>query len=154
MVHRILEKTLKLKLFKKKAIILLGPRQVGKTTLLNSLFANKEDILWMNGDEIDIQNLFSTISADRFRAIIGQKKIIIIDEAQRINNIGLRLKLITDSIPEVQLIATGSSAFELANSVNEPLTGLSDFFCRNGQTSRFIRRTTTFATSINLWILS
>ena len=123
MVHRALEKTLKLKLFKKKAIILLGPRQVGKTTLLNSLFANKEVILWMNGDEIDIQNLFSTISADRFRAIIGQKKIVIIDEAQRIKNIGLRLKLITDSIPEVQLIATGSSAFELANSVNEPLTG-------------------------------
>jgi predicted AAA+ superfamily ATPase len=101
----------------------MGPRQVGKTTLLQQLFANDSDVVWFNGDEIDVQNLFATLSADRFKAIIGSKKIVIIDEAQRIDAIGLRLKLIIDSLPEVQLIATGSSSFELANKVNEPLTG-------------------------------
>jgi predicted AAA+ superfamily ATPase len=123
MVDRLLENEIKLKLFKKKAIILIGSRQVGKTTLLNNLFKNKAAVLWLNGDEMDIQNMFATVSADRFKAVFGDKKIVIIDEAQRIENIGLRLKLITDFIPEVQLIATGSSAFELANHLNEPLTG-------------------------------
>ncbi len=123
MVNRLLENEIKLKLFKKKAIILIGSRQVGKTTLLNNLFENKSEVLWLNGDEVDVQNMFLTASSDRFKAIFGDKKIVIIDEAQRIENIGLRLKLITDFIPEVQLIATGSSAFELANNLNEPLTG-------------------------------
>ncbi len=123
MVDRLLENEIRLKLFKKKAIILIGSRQVGKTTLLNNLFKNKSAVLWLNGDEMDVQNMFGTVSADRFKAIFGDKKIVIIDEAQRIENIGLRLKLITDFIPEVQLIATGSSAFELANNLNEPLTG-------------------------------
>ncbi len=123
MVNRLLENEIKLKLFKKKAIILIGSRQVGKTTLLNNLFENKSEVLWLNGDEVDVQNMFLTASSDRFKAIFGDKKIVLIDEAQRIENIGLRLKLITDFIPEVQLIATGSSAFELANNLNEPLTG-------------------------------
>jgi uncharacterized protein len=123
MVDRLLEKEVKLKLFKKKAIILIGSRQVGKTTILNNLFTKNPDVMWLNGDEGDVQNMFATASSDRFKALFGNKKIIIVDEAQRIENIGLRLKLITDFIPEVQLIATGSSAFELANGMNEPLTG-------------------------------
>ena len=123
MITRILETTIRSKLNQSKAIILVGARQVGKTTLLKSLFQNRDDTLWLNADELDVQNLFSTISSSRLKAIIGKKKNIIIDEAQRIGNIGLRLKLITDSIPEVQLIATGSSSFDLANKVNEPLTG-------------------------------
>lgn len=123
MIERILEKTIKSQLNKGKAIILLGARQVGKTTLLKTLFGNVPDLLWLNGDELDVQALFETISATRLKAIFGNKKIILIDEAQRIKDIGLRMKLITDQIPEVQLVATGSSAFELANQVNEPLTG-------------------------------
>lgn len=123
MITRHLEKTIRSKLYRNKAIVIMGARQVGKTTLLKTLFQNHPEALWLNGDEMDIQNLFSEISATRLQAIIGQKKILIIDEAQRIENIGLRLKLIIDSIPEVQLIATGSSSFELANKVNEPLTG-------------------------------
>ena len=123
MIIRSLEKLISARLFQKKAILIMGPRQVGKTTLLKQLFQNNSDVIWLNGDEIDVQKLFLTISADRFKAIIGQKKIVIIDEAQRIEDVGLRLKLITDSIPEVQLIAIGSSSFELANKVNEPLTG-------------------------------
>lgn len=123
MIERILEKLVRNKLHKGKAIVLLGARQVGKTTLLKMLFGTSEEVLWLNGDELDIQALFLSISATRLKAIFGSKKIIIIDEAQRIQDIGLRMKLITDQIPEVQLVVTGSSSFELANKLNEPLTG-------------------------------
>src|SRR5690606_19874361 len=123
MINRILREKIKSKLFKGKAIILTGARQIGKTTLLKSIFQNQDDVLWLNGDEIDVQQIFTTITSTRLKAIFGTKKIVVIDEAQRIQDIGLRLKLITDSIPQTQVIATGSSAFELANKVNEPLTG-------------------------------
>lgn len=123
MIERTLENTIKDKLFKGKAIILMGPRQVGKTTLLKSIISAHHDLLWLNGDEPDVQALFSNLSASRLKSILGKRKILIIDEAQRIENIGLRLKLVTDSLPDIQLIATGSSSFELANKVNEPLTG-------------------------------
>ena len=103
--------------------ILIGARQVGKTTLLKGMFPNTNNLLWLNGDELDIQNLFSNISSIRLKQIFGSKKIVVIDEAQRIEDIGLRLKLITDTMPDVQLIATGSSSFDLTNKVNEPLTG-------------------------------
>ena len=101
----------------------MGPRLVGKTTLLKELFEGREDVMWLNGDELDVQALFEGVSATRLKAMFGRKKIIIIDEAQRIPNIGLRLKLVTDQIKDVQLIATGSSAFELATKTGEPLTG-------------------------------
>ena len=123
MIERILEKQILAKINKKKAIILMGPRQVGKTTLLKSLFEKSTEIIWLNGDEPDIQSIFENISSKRLEAIIGNKKMIIIDEAQRIPEIGLKMKLITDQLLNVQLIATGSSAFELSNKLNEPLTG-------------------------------
>jgi predicted AAA+ superfamily ATPase len=123
MIERILEKQILAKINTKKAIILLGPRQVGKTTLLKSLFEHSTEIIWLNADEPDIQAIFANISSKRFEAIIGNKKMIIIDEAQRIPEIGLKMKLITDQLPNIQLIATGSSAFELSNKLNEPLTG-------------------------------
>lgn len=123
MVVRELEKVIKKRLNTGKAIVILGARQVGKTTLLKSLFGSSNEVLWLNGDEMDVQSLFSAVSAVRLKAIFGNKKTVIIDEAQRIHDIGLRMKLITDQIPEVQLVVTGSSAFELANKLNEPLTG-------------------------------
>ena len=123
MIERILEKQILAKINKKNAIILMGPRQVGKTTLLKSLFEKSTEIIWLNGDEPDIQSIFENISSKRLEAIIGNKKMIIIDEAQRIPEIGLKMKLITDQLLNVQLIATGSSAFELSNKLNEPLTG-------------------------------
>lgn len=118
-----LEKQIQQNLNQGKAIIILGARQVGKTTLLDILFKDNNKCILLNGDELDIQKLFADISADRLKSIFGEKKIVIIDEAQRINDIGLRLKLITDQIKDVQLIATGSSSLELANKINEPLTG-------------------------------
>lgn len=123
MIKRRLEEVLKGKLFSGKALILLGARQVGKTTLLHDLVDGQNDCLWLNGDELDVQKMFENASADRLKAQFGSNKIVVIDEAQRIKDIGLRLKLITDQIKDIQLIATGSSAFELSNEVNEPLTG-------------------------------
>ncbi len=123
MVERLIENRIKTKLNSGKAIILMGARQVGKTTLLKNLFQNSNETLWLNGDEPDIRGMLDNITSTRLKAIINNKKYIIIDEAQRIEDIGLKLKLITDNIPNVQLIATGSSSFDLANKINEPLTG-------------------------------
>jgi len=123
MIKRKLQDIINKKLNTGKAIVILGARQVGKTTLVKNIFTNNDDLLWLNGDEIDVQNLFRDMSSSRFKAIFGQKRIIIVDEAQQIHDIGMRLKLITDILPEYQLIVTGSSSFELANKLNEPLTG-------------------------------
>lgn len=123
MISRDLEQVIRRKAGSGKAIVLLGARQTGKTTLLKSLFPESDSILWLSGDEWDVRRLFENITSDRLELILAGKKTLVIDEAQRIADIGLRLKLITDRIPEIQLIATGSSSFELANQVNEPLTG-------------------------------
>jgi len=123
MITRILGQNIQNVLNMNKAIILLGARQTGKTTLLKQLFENKNNTLWLNGDDTDVQNLFANATSTSLRAAIGNYAMVIIDEAQRIENVGLKLKLITDQIPNVQLIATGSSAFELSNRINEPLTG-------------------------------
>ena len=123
MVERVIKGMICSKLGTGKAIILMGARQTGKTTLLRELFSNESDVLWLNGDESDVRDMFDNITSTRLKAIIGSKKVVVIDEAQRIEDIGLKLKLITDNIPDVQLVATGSSSFDLANKVNEPLTG-------------------------------
>ena len=122
MIHRKLEDVIKAQFGKKKAIILMGARQVGKTTLIKGVFRDSPDTIWLSGDELDVQNLFENISSTRLKNIFGSKKYVVIDEAQRIKNIGIKLKLITDNLPEIQLIATGSSSFDLANKINEPLT--------------------------------
>ena len=72
---------------------------------------------------MNVLELFKNANAVRLKLFFGNKKIVIIDEAQRIPDIGLRLKLIADNLPDIQLLATGSSSFELANHLNEPLTG-------------------------------
>jgi len=123
MITRILSRNIQNVLYKNKAIILLGARQTGKTTLLKQLFEQQNKTLWLNGDDADVQNLFANATSTSLRAVVGNFENVVIDEAQRIENVGLKLKLITDQIPNVQLVATGSSAFELSNRVNEPLTG-------------------------------
>lgn len=124
MIQRKLLSVLQSKLNKKKAIIVIGARQVGKTTLLKQLPGfSKKKILWLNGDEADTRVLFQTASVTQLKKLIGKNEIVIVDEAQRIKNIGVGLKLITDGIPEVQLLVTGSSSLELNNTIHEPLTG-------------------------------
>ena len=122
MIIRSLEHRIEKKLFKGKAIILFGPRQAGKSTMIESILQEKEH-LYLNGDDADVREILTSTTATRLKSVMGSKTILFIDEAQRIPNIGLTLKLFTDQIKNVQVIATGSSAFELSGQVNEPLTG-------------------------------
>ena len=124
MISRITIQNIDKKLFQSKAILLFGARQVGKTTLLEHLMeTRKESVLHTSGDEPDIRTLLTSINSTQLKNYIGNNKIFFIDEAQRIPNIGLTLKLITDKLKDIQVIATGSSSFEMANEMNEPLTG-------------------------------
>ena len=123
MIKRILHDVIKQRLYKGKAIVLIGARQVGKTTLLKEIFPTQNDMLWFNADDLPVRDFFSNVTIERYRSMIGKNKIVVIDEAQRIENVGIKMKLITDNFPGVQLVVTGSSSFELANKINEPLTG-------------------------------
>lgn len=124
MIKRALLSTLRERMFSGKAIIVLGARQTGKTTLIRQLLENRTDkILWLNADnELSRQSLENQ-NIERLRGLLGNANIVVIDEAQRVKNIGITLKIITDQLPEKQLIVTGSSALELANEISEPLTG-------------------------------
>ena len=123
-IKRILSDHIKKRLFKNKAIILLGARQVGKTTMVKEILEGSDKkIIHLNGDDADVRELLSNTNETKLRNIIGSHKILFIDEAQRIENIGLTLKIIVDQIKDVQVVATGSSPLELASKVNEPLTG-------------------------------
>jgi predicted AAA+ superfamily ATPase len=124
MIARELQNIILQKLKKGKTVILLGARQVGKTTLLKNIAVTPdEQALFFNCDEPDVRELFTNVSSTNLKLLIGRYKIVVIDEAQRIKNIGLTLKLIVDEMPDVRLLVSGSSALELANEVNEPLTG-------------------------------
>ena len=122
MIARTLQAEIEKRLFKGKAILIFGPRQSGKSTLVETLLGDR-DHLYLNGDDADVREILTNTTATNLRAIVGKKTILFIDEAQRIRNIGLTLKLFTDQIKDVQVIVTGSSAFELSSQVNEPLTG-------------------------------
>ena len=123
MIERQQQQSMEKLLGSRKAIIILGARQVGKSTLLNQLFDQREGVMWLNGDDWDVRQLLADMTSTRIKALIGANHWVVIDEAQRIPDIGLRLKLITDQVPGVQVVATGSSSFQLASQVNEPLTG-------------------------------
>ncbi len=105
-----------------KAIIVVGPRQVGKTTLIESILESK-DYLLLDGDDPKTRTLLTEPNTEQIKSIIGKYKYIFIDEAQRIKGIGLTMKIITDRFKNVQLFASGSSSFDLSNKLNEPLTG-------------------------------
>ena len=124
MILRELSNLVKEKIGRGKAIIILGARQTGKTTLVKSFLPElKNEGLFLDADNIEVQTLLSSPNLERLKTIIGKANLVIIDEAQRIPNIGLTLKLIIDNLPTVQLLVTGSSSLELADMTNEPLTG-------------------------------
>ncbi|MBS3763383.1 MAG: ATP-binding protein [Planctomycetes bacterium] len=124
MLKRDIENNVRASLFKGRAIIIYGARQVGKTTLLHMLRDNlSEKSLFLNCDEPDIPPLLTDATSTELRELTGGYKIVFIDEAQRVKNIGITLKLFTDEIPEIQVIASGSSSLELSNEIVEPLTG-------------------------------
>ena len=106
-----------------KVIILLGARRTGKTYLLKEIQAKTDNALFLNGDDYKIRALLQGKSIEEYKKIVGDHKLLIIDEAQNINNIGQILKIIHDNIPSLKIIATGSSAFDLSSRTGEPLAG-------------------------------
>jgi predicted AAA+ superfamily ATPase len=124
MIQRLIEKLIIDRLFKGKVILIFGPRQVGKTTLVQRILKTYENTsLYFNGDEPDVQEILYRKSSTALKAIIGDRRLVVIDEAQRIGDIGITLKLLVDQFPDLQVIATGSSSLDLANEMQEPLTG-------------------------------
>lgn len=110
--------------FKNKAIIIYGARQVGKTTFVKQLMrVRPEPSLYLNCDEPDIREALTNKNTLELQQIIGNNKIVVIDEAQRVTSIGVTIKLLVDNFPSLQIIATGSSSLDLAAGIKEPLTG-------------------------------
>jgi uncharacterized protein len=124
MIRRHLEKSIVEKFWKRKALVVIGARQTGKTTLVRNILRKLEpDSIYLNCDEPRIREMLEDASTTSLRNHIGSNKYVCIDEAQRVPGIGVTLKLITDGIPKTQLIVTGSSSLELSGGINEPLTG-------------------------------
>lgn len=110
--------------FKGKVIVILGARQVGKTTLLRRIESKlTEPLLWLDGENADVQLLFHRFNSEKAKHIAGNHRVLVIDEAQKIQGIGSVLKIYADYHSNIQVVASGSSAFELRNILNEPLTG-------------------------------
>lgn len=123
-INRLLEQNIEKWLFKGKIIIIYGPRQVGKTTLSKKLIEKCGDpSSYINCDDIHNKQQLEIHDAAHLRKFLGAGKFFVLDEAQRVKNIGLTLKLIVDTFPDTQIVATGSSSFDLSNKINEPLTG-------------------------------
>lgn len=123
-IPRTIQQSIEKWLFRKKVIILYGARQVGKTTLVKEILKKyPDDSLYLNCETFSVQQSLQTNDFRRLKEIVGKAKLLVLDEAQRIENIGLAIKILHDSLPEIQIIATGSSSFELSNKINEPLTG-------------------------------
>lgn len=122
MIPRSLQTVIEKKLYSGKAIVLLGARQVGKTTLLRAVLRDRS-FLFLDGDDPAVRSLLDRANTQQIRSIIGDHTMIFLDEAQRIPGIGLTLKIITDQFSHVQLLVSGSSSFDLGQELNEPLTG-------------------------------
>lgn len=122
MIARTLESTVTEKLHQGKAIIIVGARQTGKTTLIRGVLHEK-DHLFLNGDDPSVRTMLTDANTEQIRRLLGEHRTVFLDEAQRIPGIGLTLKIITDQFKDVQLLVSGSSSFDMTQEVNEPLTG-------------------------------
>ncbi len=124
-IRRAIEESIIKKLQPNKVVVLLGARRVGKTLLLNYLIENSihEPYVFLNGEDMAVQALLAQRTAENYKRLLGDKKLLIVDEAQKVEGIGQILKLMVDSIEGLKVIATGSSVFDLANKLGEPLTG-------------------------------
>lgn len=124
MIKRRLKEPIVSRMFKGKAIILVGARQVGKTTLLKEIDSEMNiPAERLNCDDPIVRTLLANSSLSQLELLLANKKMVIIDEAQRVDNIGITLKLIIDNMPDVQVLVTGSSSLGLSSSTNESLTG-------------------------------
>lgn len=123
-IKRYLKNEIISKLQPNKVVVLYGPRQVGKTTLTKKILEEVGgDYLFVSGEDRDVQKWLSSASLTTLKRFIGSTKLLVVDEAQKVDNIGLNLKLIVDHIDWIKVMATGSSSFELAHQVGEPLVG-------------------------------
>ena len=123
-IERAVKTSIEERLFQGKAVLILGARQTGKTTLVKSILEQSpQEGLYLNCDEPDVRQQLAHATSTALGFVIGDRRLIVIDEAQRVENIGLSLKLLVDNFPDRQVIATGSSALDLANAISEPLTG-------------------------------
>lgn len=124
LLHRTIETKLLASLVPNKVIVLLGPRRVGKTVLINKIIEQLEEpYLLLNGENIDARKLLEYRSTQNYINLLGSKKVLIIDEAQKIPEVGAILKLMVDEIPGLRILVTGSSAFDINKYTGEPLTG-------------------------------
>jgi predicted AAA+ superfamily ATPase len=124
MINRHIQPAIEQKLFKGKLVIIFGARQTGKTTLVKEMMKKfPGDSQYLNCDEPDIREMLENATSTKLKMLAGKSRILFIDEAQRVKNIGITLKLFVDQVKECQIVATGSSSFELSNLIKEPLTG-------------------------------
>ena len=126
-IERNLSSTLTNNLYKGKVLLVFGARRVGKTHLVKKI-AEDQGGIYYNCELPRLKEIFSVLNTDAIEELIGNKKLVVLDEAQAIKDIGLKIKIIHDTYPDIQIIATGSSAFELRNSTSEPLTGRSRLY--------------------------
>lgn len=124
MLNRLIKEQIKNKLFKSKVVVLYGARQVGKTTLVKDILQDfGSSGRYLNCELLSVQEGLSQLEAVKIKSFLGDYKLVVLDEAQNVPDIGKVLKIMVDSFPELQIIATGSSSFDLANKAAEPLTG-------------------------------
>jgi hypothetical protein len=126
--QRAIQKIIEKNLFKGKVIVVYGARRVGKTTLMKHLLEKNPGGKYINCDLLQFKAALETTNSNLLRDFIGNTKLLVLDEAQNINNIGMVLKIIADTFDDIQVIATGSSSFELFDKLSEPLTGRSRYF--------------------------
>lgn len=123
MIKRAIEERIHNALAKKKIVTIMGPRQVGKSTLAGAMIPEDANDLEINGDNTDVQTMFVNVDDTKMKVLIGNKNFLFVDEAQKIGNVGNMLKIVAEKFDDVKVIVTGSSAFKLAEAVNESLTG-------------------------------
>jgi predicted AAA+ superfamily ATPase len=124
LIPRFIQSDIVKKIQPQKAVIIYGPRQVGKTTLINQILQEtKEDYMFVSGEDRAVSEWLGSGSIEKLKTYLGAKRLLVVDEAQKIREIGLNFKLLVDHIPGVKILATGSSSFELAGNIGEPLVG-------------------------------
>ena len=122
-IHRVIYRDIQQQFFKGRIILLTGPRRVGKSTLIHNLCQEYGDYLFLDGDDPSVRQILDTPNFEQIRLLLSGHKLVFIDEAQRIKNIGLTLKMMNDRIKDLQVIVSGSSSLDLGDKLQESLTG-------------------------------
>ena len=106
-----------------KGVVLLGPRRVGKTVLVESIAKKFDSALLLDGEDVATDEILQRKTVANYSSLLKRKNLLVVDEAQKIRDIGSKLKLIVDKIPDIKVLVTGSSSFDIENQTGEPLTG-------------------------------